>query len=274
MRLRRLLLVGACVLLSVERVAQASCGVEPGGGDQYAWFGRDWVVTYDGDIDGSIPIRMTLVFEDGKLQGQYFYTQHLTNIDVRGVVRRDRSLELVELNGDGTTRATFSGTFLESDVRGNYGPATKLVCEVLSGLWIDKASGRTRPFYLSLQFASVGALGDKYRMLDWKRRDEASIEGVARRFVSAFLANDKKTVAALLHYPMHVVVSSDEVRLVSNAAQLLSVYDSAFPPVIRDSINNAVPMHMSKSSNLVRIGKVIGPWIGPDMKVWVNGAEP
>src|SRR5690242_18457957 len=123
------------------------------------WFDESWLVTYDGDIDGNIPIRMTLVFDGDRLVGQYFYVKYLRNIDVRGSVQMDRSVDLKELNEAGATTALFSGHFLETDPRGNYKQDGKLVCEVLAGTWTEVATNRALPFYLQLQFATVGSLG-------------------------------------------------------------------------------------------------------------------
>jgi hypothetical protein len=239
------------------------------------WFDQRWLVTYDGDIGGELPVRMTLVFDGDTLTGRYFYLKHLRNIDLLGKVQTDRSVELRELNEAGAMTAIFSGHFLATDPRGNYKQDNSLICEVLAGTWTEVATNRALPFYFRLQFATVGKLGNRYGSWSGARNDEASVEAVAQKFVAAFRDDRRSTVAAMLHYPMHVSMGDGTSKRIANRGQLLLAYDQAFPQFIRDSILNSVPMHMPLGKyELIRIGRIVGPWIGPDMKIWVNGADP
>ena len=264
-------LVVVILLCAVD--AHGNCPLDAPNQGTSQWFDDRWLVTYDGDINGVLRIRMTLLFRGDRLQGHYFYATSLQNISVEGEILRDRRLFLYERDAKGVISARFAGEFVLKDPRQHYGPSAVLACEVMVGNWIEDKSGRVLPFYLQLQFAQMGTLGDRYANWSGTRTDEPSVEKVAKDFVRAFRDDDRAAVATMIHYPVTIHLNENRRKLVSSSADFLSLYEAAFPDYLRNEILNAMPMHMPLGKyELVRIGRTNGPWIGPDMKVWLYGA--
>lgn len=94
------------------------------------WNGKLLEVT---DRLNEYPIEMRLSYIDGKIEGQYAYKKIRKPIIVSGKVTGPDTLELMELDKNGSERATFSGRFQNG---------------LLAGTWTEEKRGRKLWFYV------------------------------------------------------------------------------------------------------------------------------
>jgi hypothetical protein len=249
--------------------ANAGCPIEiKNQKDADRWF-ENWLVTYDGEINNAIPIRMTLVFSKEKIVGRYFYAKYLEDISLSGKASGGRSAILYEIDKNGKEAAQFNGEFLEEDPRGSYGPGNKLICEVFSGTWKNLVNGQEYPFYVKLSHAQAGKLGKRYPALG----SDSSVERVAQSFVEAVKANEREKVATLIHFPTGVNDGRKSIRILNNEKEFLEVYDLLINEHLIKEMKEAIPKHMPCCGkyDLARIGDTGGAWVGQDLKIWLPG---
>jgi hypothetical protein len=254
MGIRRLL--AAVVLLAAALQAPSAAAAclrdEPG----YLW-------NFDGTIADKLPIRMTLVFSGGKLEGVYSYRSQLRDIRLRGRIEGGKTLALDELDDAGRVTARFEGEFVTRDPKGRYGDS-ELACEVIVGGW-RKVGSAEQPlsFYLATDGATSGSLRHRYGAIGV--RDDEVVHRGAARFWRAVKAGDRATVAGQLRYPAVVSVDGKPRRL-KNQKDMLAVYDAVFTPKFVAAILDSTPRHMFVRDE----GAMLGSgwvWFGADGKV-------
>jgi hypothetical protein len=254
MGIRRLL---AAVVLLAAALQAPSAGAaclrdEPG----YLW-------NFDGTIADKLPIRMTLVFSGGKLEGVYSYRSQLRDIRLRGRIEGGKTVALDELDDAGRVTARFEGEFVTRDPKGRYGDS-ELACEVIVGGW-RKVGSAEQPlsFYLATDGATSGSLRHRYGAIGV--RDDEVVHRGAARFWRAVKAGDRATVAGQLRYPAVVSVDGKPRRL-KNQKDMLAVYDAVFTPKFVAAILDSTPRHMFVRDE----GAMLGSgwvWFGADGKV-------
>jgi hypothetical protein len=232
-----LVLCAAALLPSPARAACAS---------------KDTLVHFEGDIDGKLPIGMTVVFDGDKVQGAYYYHRHQTDIRVTGTVKNEKTLELSELDEHGQVSAVFHGTFSTPG------------CDKVEGTWESRDGARKLPFRLSLDYENAGSLDHRY--MNAGAEDDALIERSAQSFCKAVRENDRGTVASLISFPLEIHTNGKR-RTIANAKDFLAAYDSIFTPALKESIAKVVPHHMFTRSEGIMLGNGI-VWLGPDGKVF------
>jgi hypothetical protein len=254
MGIRRLL--AAVVLLAAALQAPSADAAclrdEPG----YLW-------NFDGTIADKLPIRMTLVFSGGKLEGVYSYRSQLRDIRLRGRIEGGKTVALDELDDAGRVTARFEGEFVTRDPKGRYGDS-ELACEVIVGGW-RKVGSAEQPlsFYLATDGATSGSLRHRYGAIGV--RDDEVVHRGAARFWRAVKAGDRATVAGQLRYPAVVSVDGKPRRL-KNQKDMLAVYDAVFTPKFVAAILDSTPRHMFVRDE----GAMLGSgwvWFGADGKV-------
>jgi hypothetical protein len=254
MGIRRLL--AAVVLLAAALQAPSAAAAclrdEPG----YLW-------NFDGTIADKLPIRMTLVFSGGKLEGVYSYRSQLRDIRLRGRIEGGKTVALDELDDAGRVTARFEGEFVTRDPKGRYGDS-ELACEVIVGGW-RKVGSAEQPlsFYLATDGATSGSLRHRYGAIGV--RDDEVVHRGAARFWRAVKAGDRATVAGQLRYPAVVSVDGKPRRL-KNQKDMLAVYDAVFTPKFVAAILDSTPRHMFVRDE----GAMLGSgwvWFGADGKV-------
>jgi hypothetical protein len=254
MGIRRLL---AAVVLLAAALQAPSAGAaclrdEPG----YLW-------NFDGTIADKLPIRMTLVFSGGKLEGVYSYRSQLRDIRLRGRIEGGKTVALDELDDAGRVTARFEGEFVTRDPKGRYGDS-ELACEVIVGGW-RKVGSAEQPlsFYLATDGATSGSLRHRYGAIGV--RDDEVVHRGAARFWRAVKAGDRATVAGQLRYPAVVSVDGKPRRL-KHQKDMLAVYDAVFTPKFVAAILDSTPRHMFVRDE----GAMLGSgwvWFGADGKV-------
>jgi hypothetical protein len=254
MGIRRLL---AAVVLLAAALQAPSAGAaclrdEPG----YLW-------NFDGTIADKLPIRMTLVFSGGKLEGVYSYRSQLRDIRLRGRIEGGKTVALDELDDAGRVTARFEGEFVTRDPKGRYGDS-ELACEVIVGGW-RKVGSAEQPlsFYLATDGATSGSLRHRYGAIGV--RDDEVVHRGAARFWRAVKAGDRATVAGQLRYPAVVSVDGKPRRL-KNQKDMLAVFDAVFTPKFVAAILDSTPRHMFVRDE----GAMLGSgwvWFGADGKV-------
>jgi hypothetical protein len=254
MGIRRLL--AAVVLLAAALQAPSAAAAclrdEPG----YLW-------NFDGTIADKLPIRMTLVFSGGKLEGVYSYRSQLRDIRLRGRIEGGKTVALDELDDAGRVTARFEGEFVTRDPKGRYGDS-ELACEVIVGGW-RKVGSAEQPlsFYLATDGATSGSLRHRYGAIGV--RDDEVVHRGAARFWRAVKAGDRATVAGQLRYPAVVSVDGKPRRL-KHQKDMLAVYDAVFTPKFVAAILDSTPRHMFVRDE----GAMLGSgwvWFGADGKV-------
>ncbi|NRR33205.1 hypothetical protein HSX11_23820 [Oxalobacteraceae bacterium] len=210
---------------------------------------------YEGSIDGKHAIRMTLIFSDAGVVGNYFYASQLKDIALKGTVRDGRSLTLDELGPDNKVSAGIEASFADKDPKGSFGNS-ELACEVIVGNWSRPGADKKLPVYLKLESITGGTLDNRYG----EGKDE-QVHANARRFRDAVKSGDKKAVASLLAYPISVNLAGKRVHL-KKAAELIAHYDAIFTPDYRGLILAAVPRNMFSRDQGIMLGSG---------QVWFNG---
>ncbi|HVK56026.1 MAG TPA: hypothetical protein VM532_13480 [Burkholderiales bacterium] len=266
------------MLLLISMVAHAgrifaACPKSLKGGT--SWFDSSTLVTYDGNIGHVLAVRLTLTFNNDSLSGKYFYVKTLRDIRVKGAVLGDRSFTLEEYDKNGLVVARFKGTFPEEDPKASYGEGNKLQCEVMIGVWEQISPKRSFPFYLKLNYAISGTLDDRYASAMAKpNNDEASIERLAQRFLTAVHTNDRKQVAAVVHYPFSAYRPGKGPYVIKNRKEFLANYDEIISEQYKEDLKRAIPKHMFMDKhNFIMLGERGFPWIGSDSKIWLFGAN-
>jgi hypothetical protein len=223
--------------------------------------GRIW--DYTGSIDGKYPIRMSLVFGAGELNGVYVYASQLRDIRLRGNIGKDGSVRIDEYGSDGRISARFTGRFPERDPQGRYGDSV-LACEVLVGNW-QMLDGKRAPlpFYLSAEGAISGKLSNRYGAIG--ATSNQAVHAPAEHFWRALKAGDRNAVAAEIRYPIKVSLNG-KIKTLRNTAELLAVYDAVFTPDYRKAIAAAIPRNMFVRDEGAMLGNG-QVWFGANGKV-------
>jgi len=208
-----------------------------------------WLSDYDGTISGRYRVRMTLSFNGEEIDGVYFYATQLKDIHLKGHLTEGNIIVLDELDDTGKAVARFEGRFQEHDSQGHV--AGKLEREVITGFWRKLDSSEKLPLYLSMTDGVYGSLANRYASSGCK--DDALIHRMAFRFWHAVKTGDKKSVAALISYPICVRISGRPAT-VANPAELVSSYDAIFSPNYRRDIANAPPRNMFARHEGIMLG--------------------
>lgn len=220
---------------------------------------------YSGAINETLPIQLTLSFVDseGRLEGVYFYTKHLKDIRLSGVMENGRNVVLNELDEGGATVAVFKGSFQRWDPRGRY--TSILACEVLTGVWERVGGTVSLPFYLSMASATGGSLDSRYAVAG--ASDDVEVEANAQAFWMAVKKYDKRAVARLIAYPMIVQVGGRRENI-PDEETLLKSYDKIFTKAFRKAILATTPHNMFANYSGIMLGSGI-VWFGSNGKVIV-----
>ncbi len=223
--------------------------------------GRIW--DYNGSIDGKYPIRMSLVFGGGELNGVYVYASQLRDIRIRGQIGKDGSVRIDEYGSDGRVSAHFTGSFPERDPQGRYGDSA-LACEVIVGQWQMLDGKRAAmPFYLSAEGAISGKLSNRYGAIG--ATSNQAVHAPAEHFWRALKAGDRNAVATEIRYPIKVSLNG-KIKTLRSTAELLAVYDAVFTPDYRKAIAAAIPRNMFVRDEGAMLGNG-QVWFGANGKV-------
>ena len=82
---------------------------------------------YNGTIGEKYNIRMTITIKDNEINGVYFYTSQLKDINVQGKILDGTKFVMDEFDSQDIITGHFEGEFPEKDPRGAFG-ASKLQC--------------------------------------------------------------------------------------------------------------------------------------------------
>lgn len=221
-----------------------------------------WLRNYDGTIGEKYRVRMTLSIASGQVEGVYFYSTQLKDIEIKGRITDGTQIVLDELDSTGKATARFHGEFPERDPRGRYG-SSKLQCEVIVGSWRKLDSAQELPVYLSLESATASTFGNRYAAAG--AQSDELVHRRARQFWDAVKRGDQVTVASLIRYPITVAVPSG-AKLIRGPKELIANYKAIFSPRYREAISNALPRNMFVREQGIMLGNG-EVWFGPDGKV-------
>jgi len=230
---------------------QAACNrVQPG-----------WLWNYDGEIASKNRIRMTLIFGEREISGVYFYASHLKDIPLRGRMLDGNRLVLEEFGSGVTASARFEAEFPEKDSQSKFGDSP-LQCEVIRGTWI-KPGVATSPVRLEQESGTSGSLKSRYGIIGV--RDPEKLHNNSQAFWLAVKNEDRKTVAALIRYPIHIDTGSGRKRYTAQA-ELLADYERIFTPRFREEIGKGLPRNMFVRGEGAMLGNG-QVWFGSDGRV-------
>ena len=259
---RRALRTIAVLALLGASAAPAAAQCKPGGGGPP--FDGDWLNHYEGTINGTLRIRMTLSMRPDRVDGVYFYASQLKDIRVAGHVATDgKTIQLDELGPNGQPSARFEGEFAAKDPQGHFG-SSPLTCEVIVGTWRAEGSSKALPVYLVSESSSGGTLAHQYEVAGVT--DDEVVHRGARAFWDAVKRGDRQVVAALVAYPITIRLGERPVKI-ANAADFVVRYDEIFTPAFRDAVVKALPRNMFARDQGVMLGNG-QVWFGPDGKVF------
>ncbi|HPU80622.1 hypothetical protein [Accumulibacter sp.] len=221
-----------------------------------------WLWNYSGSIGEKYRIGMTLVLAGSAVSGSYFYASQLADIRLRGRIAHGTDIVLDELDAADKVVARFVGRFLTSDPSGRY-QGDKLECEIITGTWHKLDANEGLPVRLTLENGTAGSLANRYAVAG--ATDDERVHRQALRFWHAVKRADKPTVAALLAYPLNVVVAGSRKRI-NDAKELIGNYDAIFSPQMRAAIGNALPRNMFVRDQGIMLGNG-EVWFGADGRV-------
>jgi hypothetical protein len=218
---------------------------------------------YDGTIGDKYRIRATLAIIGNKIEGVYFYSTHLKDIHIKGMITDGTRITMDELDSKGNTTGRFEGNFPEYDPKGKFG-SNKLRCEVIVGSWSSIGKPDIKlPFSLSLTSETGGTLKNLYSAAGAKNDD--LIHRNAKRFCDAVKSGDKKTVASCIDYPIKVTLQKGK-KTIGNSKELMDNYDLIFLPPYVEAISKAIPRNMFARDQGIMLGNG-EVWFNADGKV-------
>jgi hypothetical protein len=211
---------------------------------------------YAGQLDGRVPIRMTLRFQaDRRVNGTYFFPSSLRDIPVTGEVKADRTVVLEEHGGPAGVTGIFRGKFLDRDRVG-----VKLGYEQIEGCWEKPDGSGPRLFQLAQSSGRLRRPGEnRYAVAGLK--DDTAVERFAQRFLAAVRADDRTAVVAAIHLPIVVRVGGWPIK-VRHREILLARYAAIFHPAFRQALTRAVPHAMFARDNGIMLGEQGEVWMG------------
>ncbi|HEY9721256.1 MAG TPA: hypothetical protein V6D47_04535 [Oscillatoriaceae cyanobacterium] len=202
-----------------------------------------WLITYQGSA-GGWPVRMTLAFEGKSIEGlaaigpAYDWLQK-----VRGTMSDPQHLTLQI--GDWSV---WKGTFQTHDPKHRFGDST-LNCEVITGIrdtWAGEAA-----FDLAEDSEGAGTLTHRYDVMGVTV--DRTIDQAAWRFWNAVRRGDRRTVSALVAYPLTVKAPAGILTL-HTPGDLIRNYGRVFTPAMRQAIDKSVPALLSANYEGAMLG--------------------
>jgi hypothetical protein len=211
---------------------------------------------YSGQLDGRIPIRMTLRIQpDRRVSGSYFYVKSLQDIPITGEVEADQTVVLHEHGEPGRVTGIFRGKFMERDAIGR-----KLGYEQMEGCWAKPDGSDSRLFRLAQLSERLRRPGEnRYAVAGLK--DDMAVERFAQQFMAEVLSGDRAKVAAAVHLPIIVRVGGWPIK-VRHKEVLLARYAAIFHHAFLQTFAHAVPHAMFARDTGVMLGEHGEVWIG------------
>jgi hypothetical protein len=211
---------------------------------------------YAGQLDGPLPIRMTLSIQaDRRIAGSYFYVKHMKDIPIAGEMKEDHSIVLREYAEAGRVTGVFRGKFEGRDEAGK-----RLAYDQIVGCWSKPDGSSPRLFRLAQSSGRLRQPGENRYAVAGLTND-SEVERFAQRFMAALLSGDRSRVAAVIHLPIVVRVAGWPIKI-RHKEVLLARFDSIFSPSFRQTLANAVPHAMFARDAGVMLGEHGEVWIG------------
>lgn len=225
---------------------------------------------YDGTV-GTAGVGMILyvnkslddLLSPGPVSGTYFYDKYLKDIKIDGETDGKRNIVLNEYDAAGKKSATMTCSLPETDP-GGVG-TTSLKGEVLTGTWLSADGKTSLPVSFRLSSSTVASHNSGIYGVAGVT-DSQLFEQKVQRFRRAVLANDRKTVASMIRYPV-LATAKGKQRKIQNASEFLDVYDSIFTPKYVGLIKNAVPHNMFVRYDGIMLGSSGEVWFDASGKV-------
>ena len=211
---------------------------------------------YAGQLDGPLPIRMTLSIQsDRQIAGSYFYVKNMKDIPIAGEMKEDHSIVLREYAEPGRVTGVFRGKFEGREEAGK-----RLAYDQIVGCWSKPDGSRPRLFRLAQWSDRLRRPGEN-RYAVAGLADDGAVERFAQRFVAALIAGDRSRVASAIHLPIVVRVAGWPIKI-RHKEVLLARFDSIFSPGFRQTLASAVPHAMFARDAGVMLGEHGEVWIG------------
>ena len=211
---------------------------------------------YAGTIGGHVKIGMTLIITNKDVVGTYFYNKWLQDILIKGSIEQ-RNIILNEFSKDGNIDGIFKGKFL------NHAPEygnRQIEYEVFEGVWSRQDGSGAKNFRLVMDSATYRPKGcGRYFIAGFS--NDKTVEAFVKNFQQAVIAEDKKKVASMVAYPIHVNVRGKYLTI-TNKADFVRNHDRIFYKDFLERIKNAVPHNMFAKASGVMFGSKGEIWIG------------
>lgn len=217
---------------------------------------------YEGSIGDALRIGMTLSITGRRITGGYFYVRYLKDLRLEGRIDEAGRFILKEFDPNGQQTGVFVGAFCPRDSEN--ASDTRLVLDEITGSWSRPDGTGAVPFrlsHISTLFRPPGK--GRYWMAGFDNDDE--VEGFAREFRKALLADNRARVVEMVRYPLTVFLhheKSKEGTVIADKAELLKKYDRIFDAGYRRAMEDAIPHNMFAKYNGVMLSHG-ALWIQP-----------
>ncbi|MHB8072658.1 hypothetical protein [Desulfosporosinus fructosivorans] len=202
---------------------------------------------YQGNINNTIPIKMSIYQLDKDVVGTYFYEKQREEIKLKGKAG-EKDIILFEYNGTGVNTGVFQGKLVTVDK--------------IEGTWVNPVSKQSYPFTLSLQSNLPEVEYGKRYSVALNTKNDQDVENFAGRIQGYLVNENKEQLAEQVVYPITVKID-DKVTKIQNNADFVKNYDQIFYPKYRQVITNAYTKYLFANWQGIMLGEGIH-------NIWIN----
>lgn len=192
---------------------------------------------YEGNINGNIPIQLSIYPLGTDIIGTYFYEKQKDELELKGKASQNQ-IVLYEYDDKGKNTGAFQGTMETVDK--------------IQGKWINPDGSKKYPFVLSLKTSLPGAeFGKRYAVAGVTESDQ-NIEDFASRIQEAIIKGDKEQLSEQISFPIMVKINGIATKL--NKADFLKDYDQIINPAFKQKMSNAFTKYLFANQEGIMFG--------------------
>ncbi|MBZ9686485.1 hypothetical protein G9F72_009100 [Clostridium estertheticum] len=206
---------------------------------------------YQGTINNTLPIHMSIYPLKGNIVGTYFYDKQRKEIKLVGKAG-EKNILLYEYDEAGKNTGVFKGTLSTVDK--------------IEGTWISADSKKSYPFTLSLKSNIPGVEYGKRYAVALNTKNDKDVENFASKIQKLVVDGDKKGFAAQIRYPINVKING-KVTKIQNKDDFIKNYDQIFNPNYKQAISNAYTKYMFVNWQGIMFGEGL-------YNIWINEQAP
>ncbi|MCB2300832.1 hypothetical protein [Clostridium tagluense] len=201
---------------------------------------------YNGTINNSNSIRMSIYPLGKDMVGTYYYEKYGNEIKLKGKAG-EKNIILYEYDETGKNTGIFKGTM--SDIVGK-----------IEGTWISADNKISYPFVLKLE-SIIGSAeyGKRYAQVVNNKSDQ-DVENFVSK-IQNYIANDNKAkLAEEIKYPINVKINGKAIKI-QNKDELIKNYDKIFYADYKQKISKAPTKYLFVNYQGIMVGSGL---------IWIN----